>query len=423
MTAAPGNGGLGPIFGGVTLASNGRFFVSTRASSSVPAKVRAYNANETVKWTWSPPGAVAGNASQDFFRSPVLHPDGQRLYVAGENGRVYCLAANSSNPSDPTVYWQWPPVGQNPIGRVRAQLSLDISSDGQRNYLYVHSDDGWVYQLQVNLTAPFTWKRQTFNTGPSPLDCGDNAVFSNLYLQPSSSGPVVDSAGNVFVGSSNGHVYGFSSTGAQMLDENLCGYFAAPLVPVEASPAIGPNDWLYVGTRRFEMTVDNVPTFVQALVCINRSLPGASKVQWHRFVATDHEGRNNSPSIICAPILDNLGHVYATEFTHVIEQLNSWDGALQRQWQHSVNDQVLRGKLCQTPTLTESGLLIVGTSTAVLTLCAGGQEDFTPLATIEAIRITAPESSPPLWTIEPGIGLTGGLDYLGSPAIACNGRI
>lgn len=54
VTAKAGETRLGPVKGGICMATSGIYFVATGTGNGFDPTVRAWKNNDTVKWTWSP---------------------------------------------------------------------------------------------------------------------------------------------------------------------------------------------------------------------------------------------------------------------------------------------------------------------------------------------------------------------------------
>lgn len=353
-----------------------------------------------------------------FKAVPLLNGNGTLLYAGSDSGKVYCLDAPNSDAalqSAGQVRKKWERAFGTPGAVVRVRAPLALSPDGAR--LYVHTDGpngGHLHALSAadgTTVAAWGGAKNTGNTG-----C---AVFPPFHGDPAlifSAGPVVDASGNVFVATSGGWVYGYNANGATILQVNLNAVLLNAAegqttgVQVEASPALGPNGWLYVATRRYNYGLLS-PQPLQSLVAINPFEPTAQKVRWVQHVTTWDPA---TPGLIAAPVLDRTGFVYAAEFGHAVEQFDATYGTSYRRW----TTDSISGKLCATPSLTEDGLLLLPNSG--ITGCG--------VAGLLAIRAHGVSEAEPLWQVfspdlDDGAGGCDGANIFGSPAVRANGWI
>lgn len=369
VTANAGQSRLGPIRGGVCMAKSGVYYVAAGAGNGLNPTVRAWKNNDTVKWTWSP----GSGAANDLLLVPVLDSAGANLYVCTDGGTVYCLDALTDDPL---------PSG---LSRVRWQAALGsyqttirsapaLNKAGTALYVHTVGSNAKLHALNPSNNGAELWASSaTGNPG-----CAENDWHNGNMVM--ASGPVVAANGNIYVGTSAGTIQGFDANGNLVLNVNLNSRLGETGIQIEAAPALGLNGWLYVGTRAYNHAVTG--SLGADLVAIDPTAPsGPLQVRWRQVIAT-HEG--TTPGILVSPILDRAGYVYATEFGHVIQQHDAVYGTLTRSW--GLN--VLPGKLCQTPALTEDGLLLVGTSNWA-TQCGH--------AKMYAIRSLGNDNDNPLW--------------------------
>lgn len=326
------------------MAANGRYYGACAGNATYPSQVIAWNNNDTVLWTANPLGSVNGNNSTAFYATPVLNANGSVIYLVSQNG--YVVALNTSNGSE---------VFNKPISSLPIRATPALNADETR--LFVHGTDGYLYSIK---TSDGTAERaMPTGNGLPPT--------SFLHSEPMSSGPVVAADGRVYVGTSEGMVKGFNpATGLETLSLDLRTILTYQGLSIEASPAIGTNGWLYVGTRA---TFGNPAK----LVAIDPTAASGFQVKFSVSISTDDLA---TAGVITQPIIDRNGFVYVTDWGHRIEQ---WDAVKSsavgarptRVWaqRSSVPDPILGdtktcllGKLCQTPVLSEDGLLLFGTS-------------------------------------------------------------
>ena len=117
-----------------------------------------------------------------------------------------------------------------------------VSGGGTVAAVYFQANDGYTYSLNA-LTGALRWQRNTGNlNGPPPVG-GKHPI-------PRSCAPVLDLSGTVYVGSADGYLYCLNpANGAQLWRVMLRSGSSTAAQPLEATPAIGENGWIYLGTR------------------------------------------------------------------------------------------------------------------------------------------------------------------------------
>jgi outer membrane protein assembly factor BamB len=210
--------------------------------------------------------AVRGNVLLEF--SPVLC--GRRVYLLKNNGALYAisratgrvswkrklgaLAASSPACSHGTIFAvllkrsRYSDAGRvvavaAKSGRTRWSRRLPSRAESSplidRNRLFLGTEDGTVYSLRAS-DGDVRWKakaagavkgalaldgRKVWETSPSsgPLGLGDGNFYSSAAVE----------YGRVYIGSTNGYVYSFSSTDGKLAWRKRTGGY------VYASPAVG----------------------------------------------------------------------------------------------------------------------------------------------------------------------------------------
>jgi len=153
-------------------------------------------------------GAVVyiSNVGSPVQSSPAIDASGGRFFVGADDGsvRAFDLASGAQVWSTATG------------GTVTSSPALDLS----RGRIYVGSDDHSLYALDA-ATGAVAWQQPT-----------GEAVRSS---------PTVDAAGNVYVGSCDGNVYGFDASGTLLFT-----FFSSGLII--PSPTLGTDGLLYIGS-------------------------------------------------------------------------------------------------------------------------------------------------------------------------------
>lgn len=347
----------GAVHGGLAAAPDGAVFFTTLASGANTAKLTALNSTDTVRWTWSAPSG----AQHNMYAIPSYDSTQNRVFVGSDAGIFYCFnASNGQIVWSPTVV-----VSTNPKRRrIRSGAALDLSHPSGPT-VYFQANDGYLYALDA-ADGSLRWKRPTGNLGPEPV--------VNTHTEPFSSSPVVGGDGTIYVASSSATFYAFSPSGVELWTVPLQG-------PAEASPAIAANGFVYVGTRTAGGTVGALHAINPAMAGINPNL----LIQWCRDIPRNAE--QEFVGYLASPVVDQSGHIYAAAFGELVLKHHPENGSVVHEW-------LAGGKICQTPTINQDGLLIVGVS-RVLTP-AGVQ---TGNNRVEAFRILDHQSSGPWWGI------------------------
>ena len=204
----------------------------------------ALNANGTMYWSY--------NLLDDVY-SPTLSPDGARVYVGDNNNCINVINFDGSTPS-PWFYR----TGED----VRSSPALDSNGN-----VYVGSDNNNVYALNSNMT--FSWSYRTGNSVSSSPAIGALGIYvgsedNNLYAL-NFNGSLswsyntqddIDHASaavtymhlfhppyfldSVYIGGNAGRLYKFMS--GSLSWSYVTGTW------VFSSPAIGSDDYIYVGS-------------------------------------------------------------------------------------------------------------------------------------------------------------------------------
>ncbi len=358
------------IHGGVaTIGTSGVTYFSILSTGSTRAKVIKLSASGTPLWTFTAPGDGTG---YDMYAIPSLDAAGAKLYIGSDAGIFYCL-----NTSDGSVAWSYPvPTGTDK--RIRSGAALDPNNVLGAT-VYFHCNNGYLYALNA-ATGAWRWTATTGNAGGPPVD-------TTWDPHPVSSSPVVDSSGVIYVGSADGSVYAFNpSNGSQKWRVVLN---TSAIEPVEATIALGRDGILFVATRAN-------PEFSGVGGNVYAIDPVTHAVVWPFTPGGD-------VGFIASPVIDQSGFVYAAHFDHNIYKLKAANGFSLQSWF------IPAGKLCQTPSINQNGLLIFGVS------AMGGLGEVSEIA---AVNTADPNSFSPLWEITQTGGQSFGNSF-GSPAMVC----
>jgi outer membrane protein assembly factor BamB len=335
----------GQISGGLASDGTGNLYFATLENPSTGArsKVISINSAGTQRWQWDSPVAGA-----NMRMVPTLSPDGTRLFVPSDQGKVFAL--NTANGS---LVWQYPPSG-NLTAPVRAEIAYDPqapqSIGGTVPTIYFHANDGYLYSINAT-TGAYRWRAYTANQGGPPPAPGEHDI-------PWSSAAVVGRDSTIYVGSANGYLYCFNpatSVRQWRVKLNASGLTSTPDTgePIEATPAIGENGWIYVGTRH----ADNLPngTAISHLYAIDPAR--TEKIVWTLDLDVATGSPDTPPGIIAGLALDWCGRVYVTRFHGSLVRVDGTTGAAPLG-----SATLFAGKYCQAPALARDGTLYVGTS-------------------------------------------------------------
>ncbi|HMO65209.1 MAG TPA: PQQ-binding-like beta-propeller repeat protein [Verrucomicrobiota bacterium] len=173
---------------------------------------------------------------------------------------------------------------------------------------------------------------------------------------PYSGTPVIDLAGVVYVGSANGYLYCFNAATGQRLWRvklNASG-LATQGEPIEATPAIGENGWVYVSTRYCPVGAQTSVTHAYAINPLTATANvdhAVEKIAWTSAALASQE-----PGTIGGLVVDACGVVYVTDFWG--DRLYLLDGLTGA----PLGQQATAGKPCQAPALNRNGMLYLGLS-------------------------------------------------------------
>ncbi len=316
-----------PIAGGMTLGNNGDIYLATCGNS--PRVVRLSSSHVTL-WTYPL------SSGFKIWCPPSVSPDGTRVYFGTDNGFLMCLDTVTGGPK--SGFAVTPLNGASVKIRCTPALNFNSSQVGAGGAVYFHSHDGKLHAFNATTGGELPgWPKDTGNLGGPPAFGGHTETWS--------SSPVIDKNGRIYVGSANGHIYGFTPAGAMILDVNV-------EAPIEASLAVSAEGWLYGCTR------ENGAYGSGAMFAINPAAyipgnPDQAKL-WQKEPLTSWT-LAGSLAFLASPVIDQSGFVYFTHFGHEIYKLHPFTG-----------EQLLiyhgPGKLCQTPAINQYGQLFLGAS-------------------------------------------------------------
>ena len=279
---------------------------------------------------------------------PTINSAGTRLYVGVDQGRVLCLNT-ALNPVQ-RVSWSWTMSGQTTYP-VRSGIAYDPvapkAGGGTEEAIYFQANDGWTYSLNA-ATGAVRWQQNTGNFGGPPP--------SGVHSVPWSCTPVLDLNGTVFVGSANGYLYCLSPLYGAVIWKvalNASGLTSGG-EPIESTPAIGENGWIYVATRSALVGNEIARSHVYAIDPARATANPNNAVE--KIVWISEEIDPAEPGVIAGLVLDQCGTVLVPAFHSFVLRLNGVTGEQLGGVLYTL------GKLCQTPALNRNGMLIVGTS-------------------------------------------------------------
>ena len=383
MTLAYSTPGGAPIEAGIALGNNGSLFFATLGIKNTESpKLFGLNASHGNLWT---PKDLGANGLVRCV--PSVSPSGDKVYLGTDANNLLAVYTATGNEA---FNYMVPGSGDRKI-RCTPALNFNASQVGANGAVYFHCNDGKLYGLDATTGTPLTgWPVSTGNNG-GPRTYG-------VHQETWSSSPVIATDGRIYVGSANGHVYGFTPGGSLILDVNIG-------LPIEGSLAVGADGWLFGGTREsinYSINSINGNVFAIDPSLYSTGNPNAA-IRWNINVG---EGPLN---YIASPVIDQSGFVYFTEFGHYIRKFHPTTGA-------EIADFHIPGKACQTPAINQSGMIFVGSS--------GYNFDTGQFVSgvFQAFDLAAPGE--PYWTTTEGAGQTFG-DFLGAVLIRAtsNGRV
>jgi outer membrane protein assembly factor BamB len=387
---------LGDIDSGITLATANHIYFASRSGNA--STVYARTPTGAARWQWA--------AGWKIFCPPSLNSSGSQLFVATDQGVLYCL---NTDPAATRIAWRYPAAGTTLTQPIRNTPLFDATHPSGPT-VYFQGNDGKLYALNAANGSPrWASPATTGNSQPTPaLGTYGNPPLP-FHPEPWSCSPVLDHQNRVVVGTSGGLVCGFNRvTGALEKEVNLRSHLQNNTVEIEAALAVAPNGWIYAGTRRFQH--GSPAQSRQVLAAVDFTQWPGSQVRWTVDIPSN-DGDAGSPGIISGVLADRMGYVYVTEYGHRFVVVNGVNGALVSQWTQTT----LAGKLCATPSLTEDGVAMVPMSDQ----WADGSNAWG----LAAVRICDSEDSPLLWNWQPTVSGSQALNFVGSPAIRNDGRI
>lgn len=222
-----------------------------------------------------------GRSSSGLFSTPTMAsvgivPQGggapvptECVFVAAEDGRIYCLDARGNGAQGTTVYWAYPsiPDRNNPAwtdpndtvdgptgNKVQTPASFGVSSMavanvGGKDLLFIGSSNGRVYAIDCAGRGDFnaatnvagtaqrewTWPRSRFNAGVVTNDPAREAFIGSVAFDAATS--------QVFIGGTEGRLFSLDAAGNGDQTTNLNWAFPLltdpPVGAISATPAIG----------------------------------------------------------------------------------------------------------------------------------------------------------------------------------------
>ncbi len=363
--------GEGAILGGVAVGNGGRYYYAGIAPNG-KGFVRARNSSNQSLWYWYPPGD-----EPPIHAVPAISPGGEFLYIGADDGKCYALDALTG-----AVVWTYT-VSTGSDKRIRSSVAVDWSGPLGPT-VYFHCFNGRLYALNAT-TGALRWAALTDNGVPP--DNGEHPASEAF-----TSSPVVGADGTVYVGSTDGYVYAFNAANGTRLWRVNTGR------PIEATLAIGRDGWLYAATRNADDSRTPADDVNAHVVAINPAKALANPdfaIEWEANAWFASAG----PGYLASPVIDQGGFVYVAEFHNYVLKLHPATGGVLNWWSPG-------GKICQTPSLTQDGLLIVGTS-----MGSSGNSSERGIRAIHTGKADSPWS--PWWSVESEA------DFLGAPAIRC----
>jgi outer membrane protein assembly factor BamB len=267
----------GPVHSSPTLSSDGNVLYVGTDNGSLYA---INTSNGSMKWAH--PFSISG----PIQTSPLLSQDGSLVIVAGGDGYVYgvntsdgsqawksdknlggaILSSPAMTTDGSTVYVggtddQMHPInihtGSTGVSAQAADPFYETPSVDTAGNQYAGNPDGYLFSY--NSSNSFNWETlvggqlsSTALTSSNVYVASSNGKLVSVKTSDgtiawsatidgpvaTSSAPVVDSAGDIYVATTTGNIYGFTSSGSQMWEISPPGAgFVSGLV-------IGPNDWL-----------------------------------------------------------------------------------------------------------------------------------------------------------------------------------
>lgn len=374
----------------MTVGANGLIYYTTLQNGANNAAVVAIDTSGNVVWSFAP---LVGGTSYNFWNTPVYFQGDDSIFIGSDAGVFYSLDA-----SDGTELWSYTVTGTAPDKRIRSTAAVNVGVI--QTYVFFHCNDGNLYALRT-VSGSFRWKKPTGNVGGPP-------PVSGVHDETWSSSPVIGADGAVYVGSADGKVYAFvATTGANKWPGavNLG-------APIEATIAIAADGWLYTATRRDAAGAGGK---IFAINPAKAAVDPTQAVEWSGDVPHDSF---TEPGVIASLVIDQGGFVYVADFHNNITKYHPKPAPPPAAPQTAVQlrNWNMIAKYCQTPSLTQDGLLVVGTSAE-----NGVPQDKRAIRAFHTGKLDSP-----YWTVPqvpdnqvpPVLQDVG--DFLGAPAIICS---
>ena len=342
--------------GGMASDSSGKlyFTVRSKAQNDSEAQVVSLTSAGAFNWKWKSP---CNNTLGNMMNVPTLSPDGTRLFIGSDQGRIYCLNTTlADNQSDHLlrIVWRFPLANQSALnGAIRSGVAHNQNAPGGAA-IYFLANDGKVYALDP-ITGLSRWT--TAQGNPRGVDLGHSEPpHSYDHPEAMSATPVIGSDNRVYVGSANGRLYsidpGLGTVVWSIRMDGSDSEAGEAIEPIESTPAIGQSGWVYVATRS---NPDAIPLAESRCYAIDPKVadqnPGnpQAAIKWRKYVT------GNQPGVVAGLTIDNCGTVLVPDYHDRIKLLGGLNG-------DEMGVFSVIGKHCQAPAINQQGLVIVATS-------------------------------------------------------------
>ncbi len=266
-------------------------------------RVFAFAPTGTFKWGF--PETLSQYA---FYSSPAV--DGNIIYVAGEEGKVYKLRDNGNNYTELWSYQVFDEVISSPVilsdGRV-----VVIDDSGYVTCLTPEGNLSWQYFVNSGVTsspAVDNYNNIYFGTEQGDLvalDPNGTPIWTYRVTSPQNdilSSPVIDQNGNVYFGCNDGYLYKLSPSGVLEWQ-----YEVHPNAALTSTPVLTQDGVLYILSPGDSLS--------EKLCAINT---GDGTLRWELILYTPTyrsggakpQPRRLSIDITPSPLVDRYGIIY-----------------------------------------------------------------------------------------------------------------
>ncbi|MGE5702045.1 MAG: PQQ-binding-like beta-propeller repeat protein [Clostridia bacterium] len=271
-----------------SIATDGTIYIGC-----VDANLYAIDPNGSLKWKFA--------TGQQIFSSPAIAADGT-IYIGNDDGILFAI-----DPTSQQEKWNFHANGRifgAPV--IGGDGTIYFGTDG-RSFYAVHPDgtEKWHYTV-TSATDPY------FAYFSSPAIAADGTIYVGSFTNitksrffalapdgslkwsyaassPFISIPIVDSNGNVFVGSNSGKLFAFDRNGALIWDFAMGRSLSSPAIAADGTIYIGDNNKNILALTTFNVAPTASDVTITGTFLVNQTLTGS-------YTYTDQDGDSEGAS-------------------------------------------------------------------------------------------------------------------------------